>query len=245
MTEAEWETCADPNPMLAWLYNRASSRKQRLFACACCRRVWPYLTDERCKHVIEVLERYADGLAQDQELNAALQDAWHNPPTDYLVRTIGLARFHRLKPVFLDENWAATFTGEDDCTMARHAALLAACYVHKPLREARLAAGATNDEAWQDAFAAEQAIQCTLLRDIIGNPFHPLPTDPAWLLWNNGAVPQLAQSIYTERRFADVPLLADTLTHAGCTDANILEHCRNGGEHVRGCWVLDKLLGRN
>ncbi|MBI1831034.1 MAG: hypothetical protein HYR84_06255 [Planctomycetes bacterium] len=54
----------------------------------------------------------------------------------------------------------------------------------------------------------------------------------------------LAQTIYDERRFADMPLLADALTEAGCTDANILNHCRQPGEHVRGCWVVDLLLGK-
>jgi hypothetical protein len=66
--------------------------------------------------------------------------------------------------------------------------------------------------------------------------------DPAWFVWHGGAVPQLAQSIHDNGHFGDLPLLADMLTDAGCTDADILGHLRGGGEHVRGCWVVDLLL---
>jgi hypothetical protein len=53
-----------------------------------------------------------------------------------------------------------------------------------------------------------------------------------------------AQAIYDERAFDRTPQLADALEQAGCTDADILGHCRGGGEHVRGCWVVDLLLGK-
>ena len=82
------------------------------------------------------------------------------------------------------------------------------------------------------------------LRDIFGNPFRPVALDPAWFRWNDGAIPRIAQAIYDERRFADLPILADALEEAGCTSADILEHCRAEGEHVRGCWVVDLMLGK-
>lgn len=66
--------------------------------------------------------------------------------------------------------------------------------------------------------------------------------DPVILAWNNTTVPRLAQAIYDGRAFDRLPILADTLEDAGCTDQDILAHCRSGGEHVRGCWVLDLLL---
>jgi hypothetical protein len=67
----------------------------------------------------------------------------------------------------------------------------------------------------------------------------------AWLTWNNATVPAIAQRICDERTFHDLPILADALEEAGCTDADILAHCRGGGEHVRGCWVVDSILGKN
>ena len=55
----------------------------------------------------------------------------------------------------------------------------------------------------------------------------------------------MAQSIYDARAFDRLPLLADALEDAGCADADILSHCRTPGEHVRGCWVVDLLLGKS
>jgi hypothetical protein len=66
-----------------------------------------------------------------------------------------------------------------------------------------------------------------------------------WLTWKNGTIPRIAQAIYDDRRFGDMPVLADALEEAGCTDAIILDHCRRAGTHVRGCWVVDLLLGKS
>jgi hypothetical protein len=81
-----------------------------------------------------------------------------------------------------------------------------------------------------------------LLRDIFGNPFRPITVDPSW---QTGDVIALAQAIYDERTFERMPLLADALEEAGCTDAEILNHCRQPGQHVRGCWVVDLMLGKS
>ena len=65
--------------------------------------------------------------------------------------------------------------------------------------------------------------------------------DPRWRTSN---VTALAQAIYDDRAFDRLPILADALEDAGCTDADILNHCRQPGEHVRGCWVVDLVLGK-
>ena len=86
----------------------------------------------------------------------------------------------------------------------------------------------------------------TLLRDIFGNPFRPPPPiAPAVLAWNGGTVRRLAQAIYDERRRDDMPLLADALLDAGCMEEKLIAHCRSEGPHVRGCWVVDLLLGKS
>jgi hypothetical protein len=90
----------------------------------------------------------------------------------------------------------------------------------------------------------EQKHQACLFREIVGNPFRPMKVDPAWLTWNDGTVVTLAQAIYDERRFADLPILADALQESGCTNLDFLAHCRQGGKHVRGCCAVDLLLGR-
>ncbi len=80
-----------------------------------------------------------------------------------------------------------------------------------------------------------------LVRDIIGNPFHPITLDPAWL---TPKVVHLAQQIYDNRAFVRLPALADALEEAGCDNPEILNHCRGPGPHVRGCWVVDAVLGK-
>ena len=85
--------------------------------------------------------------------------------------------------------------------------------------------------------------QCDLLRDIF-NPFFRDPVNSNWLTWNNATIPKLAQTIYDDRRYDIMPILGDALEDAGCTDSQILDHCRGAGPHVRGCWVVDLILGK-
>jgi hypothetical protein len=95
-----------------------------------------------------------------------------------------------------------------------------------------------------DCFA-ESSAQCCLLRDIFHNPFQPMPTlNPAWLTWNGGIVPTLAQAIYDKRAFNCLPVLADALEEAGCDNEEIMAHCRGPGPHVKGCWVVDLVLAK-
>ena len=83
-----------------------------------------------------------------------------------------------------------------------------------------------------------------LLYCIFDNPFRPVAIDPAWLTWHDSTVPRMSQAIYDERAFDRLPILADALEEAGCTNADILGHCRGPGPHVRGCRVVDLLLGK-
>jgi hypothetical protein len=87
----------------------------------------------------------------------------------------------------------------------------------------------------------ESRVQSELLRDIFGNPFRPVTIDPAW---RTVTVTSLAQAIYDERAFDRMPILADALEDAGCTNAEVLNHCRQPVVHVRGCWVVDLLLAK-
>src|SRR5205085_1066071 len=103
------------------------------------------------------------------------------------------------------------------------------------------AAAAGADTPAGDAGAAERQAQLHLLRDVVGNPFRPVAPDRSWMP-ENAVV--LARSMYETRDFAAMPLLADLLEEAGCPAA-VSEHCRGPGPHVRGCWVVDLLLGRD
>jgi len=74
--------------------------------------------------------------------------------------------------------------------------------------------------------------------------FRSIVIDPAWLAWHGGTMPAIARRVYDDRAFHDLPILADALEDAGCTNTDLLAHCRGGGPHVRGCWAVDLLLGK-
>jgi hypothetical protein len=80
------------------------------------------------------------------------------------------------------------------------------------------------------------------IRDIFVNPFRPVAINPAWL---TSTALALAQGIYDDRAFDRLPILADALQDAGCENNDILAHCRSVGPHVRGCWVVDLVLGKS
>lgn len=91
-------------------------------------------------------------------------------------------------------------------------------------------------------YDAARHAQADLLREIVGNPFRTPTVDPHWLVWSDGTIAKMARSIREERAFDRLPILADALEDAGCTDRDILDHCRGPNQHVPGCWVLELLL---
>jgi hypothetical protein len=245
MTEAEWLAATDPLPMLAALRaaGQAGDRKLRLFAAACCRRVWYLMDDRRSQRAVEVAERFADSLASEAEREGAESDA-------EVVRRV--AYDPRSECVERPEEFAAWAAHAAADRSADEAARSAAEYV----------AGVLFSERWRQAGAApdcsaceagERAAQGTLLRDVFGPlPFRGVRLDPAWLAWNSGTVVRLAAAAYEERSLpagtldvARLGVLADALEEAGCDDGEILGHLREqGGAHVRGCWAADLLLGK-
>jgi hypothetical protein len=216
MTEAEWLACTDPLKMLEFLRCQASDRKLRLFACACCRRIWGFIKDERSRNAVEVAERFADGLMTEEELAIARLAA------ETVVEATGQhSAWTATGPPNRDANWAAW------------------CAARNSLR-------ALQEPGQPRMFSAEEIIeQARLLQDIFGLlPFRPATMKAEWLAWNDGTVVDLAQAIYKDRIFNHLPILADALEEAGCTDHHILDHCRQRGEHVRGCWVVDLILAK-
>jgi carbon storage regulator CsrA len=75
------------------------------------------------------------------------------------------------------------------------------------------------------------------------SPAVAVSIDPAWLEWKEGTVPRLARAIHDDRAWDRLPILADALEEAGCTDAAVLGHCRSGTAHSDGCWLVDEILG--
>jgi hypothetical protein len=237
---------------------KAADRKPRLFACTCCRRVWHLLTDERGRAVVAAAEQYADGRMTAKELAALRAAAAVSTPQ--LFKTTQTSAASVLFAADQPSDWyggfeAATRSAEA-ATLAAEAASLAAAgrcaesairaaeAAGKAAQAAALRAGdlKTSKRAAAGARVREQTAQAALLRDLFGNPFRPVTVQPAWLTWNSATVPKIAQAIYDEQTFDRMPILADALEEAGCTEQSMLDHCRSGGEHVRGCWVVDALL---
>ena len=218
--------------MLEFLHGRVSERKLRLFACACCRRMWHLLIDERSRRAIENTEQWLDkpvGLKEENratkeasEAVRAVFQATKSPARDPGGTTLGAASV------------VAEMVYEDDLLDVswRAADVLAG-------------SGAQSHADRKSARPEQLACQTCLLRDIVGNPFRPVLLEPFWLAWNDDTLRKMAQVIYDDRAFDRLPILADALEDAGCDSQDILDHCRSGGEHVRGCWVADLLLGKS
>jgi hypothetical protein len=227
MTEAEWLDSSNPELMLQFLDGKVSDRKLRLFICACCRRIWDQLRDERSQRAVETAERYADGTATSRELAAARTPA------------LRAARGRGADPA-----WAAYWAvnGSAARTVWNGAAAAFEAEARSAALDARVGKG-NESAAWNVGWNTGLKGQAALLREIVGNPFRPVRLDPLWLAWNDGAVRKLAQAIYGSRRLADLPLLADALEESGCDDAELLGHCRRPRGHVRGCFAVDLLAG--
>ena len=220
MTERQWKRCADPNRMLDFLDGRACDRKLRLFAVACSRQVWHLLKDKRSRRAAEVAERYADGLATARQLAAAYSAA-------------DRAQFALWEPYHRDDpsspvkaaDWFASLWPFGAASRERP---------YPPHHGDRVGVPATT--------------QVALLREVFDNPFRPAALDPRW---RTPDVLALAGPAYEERALpagtlepARLAVLADALEDAGCTSAGVLSHLRSAGPHVRGCWAVDLVLGR-
>lgn len=217
MNEAEWLECNEPDEMLAFLHWSAnpSNRKLRLFCCACTRRVWYRLTQA-------VASRRAVDKAErfaDGEI------------TSHELAEASSAIDHELRATPVGEKLNA-IRAADYCVSQEMNALGTARFV-----------------SWATTHASrvekriERRTQASLLRDIFDNPFRPIVVSPAW---RTDTVLSLARQMYEACEFSVMPILADALQDSGCDNEDILSHCRDLAQlHVRGCWVVDRILGRS
>jgi len=220
VTEAEWLTCDDSVPMIDFLYGNVSDRKLRLFGCACCRRIW-HIYDEAARHAVEVAEQHADGTATKAECRAVERAVKYAGP----------------RVVIDGSAYRAAAHGSRD-TAGEHADVQVP-HPRYPWAESDYDA---YRREYLGAFERERLSNILLLRDIFGNPFRPVAFDPAW---RTDTAVALAAQMYESRDFSVMPILADALQDAGCDNDDILAHCRGDGPHVRGCWVVDLVLGKS
>ena len=230
MTAKEWEDCKSLGKMQDAVFSGhpnciISPRKEALFGCACCERVRQMITASRFIRALETVKLWADGKKSKEEMDDRFEqadeaiDEWRQ-------------RLNEIDPIpdLLEARFMAAVAARDaESFEASQWAWKAVCY-----RDG-------EDPTFVGSSPVERFAQIALLRDIMGNPFLPVTLDPAWL---TSTVKQLAEVIYADRAFDRMPILADALEEAGCTNADILNHCRQPGVHVCGCWVVDLLTGR-
>jgi hypothetical protein len=197
---------------------RSSEHRFRLFACACVRRVEGLLADRRSRAALDVAERYALGKTDHRALEHARNAA----------RDASLTIWQRSL-----ENGGALA----DTVCAAQAAL------DVTTQPGRMAAWQVCQALFPTLLADWSPQAADLIRDVFGNPFQVPSLPPYWRIWNEGTIVRLARHIHEGQRHDELPILADALEEAGCTDEGILNHCRFAPVHVPGCWVLELLVG--
>jgi hypothetical protein len=256
MTEAEWLASTDVRAMYVFLGDTTAlfrtrwqgyrsvprfaldGRKSRLFAVACCRRILHLIPVEAARQVVEMSERFADGRASGEETLATIvasERACEEHSQRLAAYGSRLWRHEHEAIIAVSRVHRTESGGRSGVIRAAAAAWVWAAAVQQNLE---------GEDAGRRLIEAEYARQADLLRDIVGNPFRRPTIDPSWLAWNDRCVERMARGIYEECAFGRLPILHDALLDAGCDNEDILAHCRNPQGHVRGCWVIDLLLGK-
>jgi hypothetical protein len=239
MTEDEWLGSSDIRALTEFALPILSFRKAHLFACACCRRIWDLITDDACRAAVGFVEQYVEEWS-------AYSPEW------FAIRETVDQTFHRSIGSYPECNadpahYAVVATLWATRPVPDQAVFSTAYYVARALAFQQLnsAEQVADRRAFRDrAEEQHRSSLADMFRDVCGNPFRRVVIDRTLKTWKGGTIPDLAQAIYVQRAFDRLPIVADALQDAGCTDAAVLDHCRSGGEHVRGCWALDLLLGK-
>lgn len=246
MTEEEWLRCPLPNVMLKFLYAHPNGRKRRLFAVACLRRL-AHTMPPNFLPFIGIAEDYAEGRISAEQLwqawnctgrmyNGDMCDDEDAPEEEVegceYDGNLTDAEYNFLYCVHRalespGEYSHPTHFNEDAAAMI--ALTIPGCVSYIP--ESR-----TYDEAKS---MKESAVLADLLRDIY-NPFRPNYYRASW---RTGEMMNLARNMYATNDFTQMAQLGEALRTVGCEDTAMLAHCQSDRPHVRGCWVIDVLLG--
>jgi hypothetical protein len=238
MTEAEWLKWLPefPGQAVRGLYDTRSfpHRKFRLLSCACCWRLLDSFPADSVE-ILRAAERYSDGHFGESELREMCDrlpvphdshlERWpaEEELYDAVIRTAG--------PPYSYEEWDKII--ESDSLPPAEVVMYALS----------MAASQLGRTPTYDDVLAETGGHRRLAEDIFGNPFRPVAFDSRW---RSESAVALARTAYDTRNFTLLPILADALEEAGCDHPDVLTHCREpNGVHVRGCWVVDGVLGKS
>ncbi len=197
-----------------------------MFAIGCCRGIWDKFTSQEDRTFVELAESDADGLVP--------KSAWQRASEDVLRTRVPTHNYDLATLIVY------ALASEDLVLCAlRCSEFTAFLSVMPSIDEASLN---SLDSSGLEAVQARTRQHATLLRCVAGERYRLPKAKSAWLTTD---VLALARGIYDDRAFDRMPILADALQDAGCTNEDILSHCRDTNQvHVRGCWVVDLLLGK-
>ena len=220
MTEEEWLASKDIRRLVEYQSSQKRARKLRLFGCGCCRYFGAWNRVERMKQALIRAERFADGELSESTMEKWSRDAWK---------------------AFSEARRGTTFSPEAEVYLAIRDVTMPSRY-------------SEYTDAWRVFWIHATDFQLTskdeainillsLFRDVFGNPLRPVAFDAAW---RTDTAVSLAKGMYESRDFGVMPILADALQDAGCDSEDVLNHCRDPEQtHVRGCWVVDLVLGKS
>ncbi len=253
MTSEDWMSASNPHILLEPLAEQANARRVQLFACACFARAARLLEHPLVKpdpkgdaqhlqawvsEALRVCTNHADGNSSDGDFEGPHVTAFlaENVTARFEAGKVG--ELHHL--IALAMRWLVQTASPDSLVDSAIgcAAAAAETFGAWAVLQRNSEEGRDRDEIRRSATEAEEQVQAELVREVLGNPFAPVSVEPGW---QTPLVVTMARSIYEENDFPSLPILADALEEAGCTDPVLLAHCRAAGPHVRGSWVLDLL----
>jgi hypothetical protein len=272
MNESEWMNCNSVFTLfqclraIAWrtpmdFFRRRQrhkwARKYLLFAHACCRQLLPILNDFRAEQAVIYGEQFLDGKpppCESETVVAKVREGWRD---SLQLLSGGIAS---QIPMSIDkiDAWRAVWTSAratfpEKRWIARIAARDAAFSVWKLANTALFVSGLASNsldskpdscrirgKARQELSLAIEKEHADYVRDIFGNPFRRTVFQG---MFRDDHIQSIARLIYENKRYGDLPILADLLEESGILDQELISHCRSRSVHVKGCWALDWILG--
>ncbi|MDY3558461.1 hypothetical protein R5W23_005578 [Gemmata sp. JC673] len=246
MTEAEWLACDDRVALQSFLQHHPQApryqrleRRLKLFTCGVCRLVWDTFPSAACRHAVVIAEAYADGrvganaLAKAHAVVSSLPvpvgagEEVVETPFGTMELPTGPAWEAQMAAHYATSEPGGRYPAGETIGTATDA-------LHGPDCVIRAATSLGTGTETSQAVTA-------IFRDIFGNPFRPVAFSPEW---RTDTAVAIAAQMYISRNFDGMPALSDALQEAGCDSDDIRSHCQGPGPHVRGCWVVDLVLGK-
>lgn len=251
MTDTDWETnTTKPRLMLKQALKHASGRKLQILSCSICRLIWDWIPAPDCQAVVAAAERMVDGVLSPQEYQSFCASAsQQRQEIAKLLHSMTEASTHRpAESIHFQEEirTASIQLAAADIVMASIAENLKMSLQ----QQIRTLEHMIQSQLLRPISSCPQAIQksdvrkqlCDRIREIIENP-HRM-RDPVRGIPISAAARNIAEGCFHDQAFDRLPILADALEESGFPDQETLEHFRSERQHFRGCWALDRVLGR-